>query len=260
MKPSVGVVAAAGFVEQALSLAQRLGLALTERDDPEPDFLLQFTNDRLQLLQSGDNVPGPIWVDFVAGKAAHRRQQGEGRRSPLARAVGFKSGFIPMVIDGTAGLGQDALVLATLGCQVTLVEQSPIIHALLEDGLRRGSESPETTDIIERMSLVHADAATYLRQLPDSARPDTIYLDPMYPHRGKKALSKKEMQTFQKLLGPDQQGEALLQTARETTLKRVVVKRPRKAPFLGDQMPAFQINGAKTRYDVYLSVLPADTF
>lgn len=257
MKPSVGIVAAAGFMDQAQSLAQRLNLKLTDAMDAEPDFLLQFTHDRLQLLQPGDNVPGPIWVDFVAGKAAYRRQQGEGCRSPLARAVGFKADFIPTVIDGTAGLGQDALVLATLGCQVTLVEQSPIIHALLEDGLRRGKESPQTADIIQRMSLAGADTITYLQQLPDAARPDAIYLDPMYPHRGKKALSKKEMQTFQKLLGPDQQGTALLQIARETARRRVAVKRPRKAPFLGDQAPSFQISGVKTRYDVYLPVLRA---
>ncbi|WP_456381154.1 class I SAM-dependent methyltransferase [Thiolapillus sp.] len=258
MNPGVAITADPGFTHQARKLAQQLGLEYINHHAPEPPFLLQFTQDRLQLQQTGDKAPGPVYVEFAQGKAAHRRRQGEGRKTPLARAVGIKAGFLPDVLDGTAGLGQDAFVLATLGCQVRLVEQSPIIHALLEDGLRRAAASPSTREIVSRMSLVLADTVEYLMALPAPARPDAIYLDPMYPHRGGKALSKKEMQSFQKLLGEDQNGPELLRIARETATKRVAIKRPRKAPFLGGQAADFQIHSPKTRFDVYL-IPPANS-
>ena len=253
MNPRVAVASTDGFESQAHDLARRLSLQMTVPDDPRPDFLLHFIEGRLQLQQTGSGAPGPVWVDFVAGKAAYRRQQGEGRRTPLARAVGFKPGFVPRVIDATAGLGQDALVLATLGCTVTLVEQSPVVHALLEDGLRRAAESPETRAIVSRMSLVHADSAGYLEALPRHERPDAIYLDPMYPHKGRQALSKKGMQALQRLLGQDLQGDSLLRVAQQNAGKRIAVKRPARAEYLGGVKPDFQVQAAKTRFDIYLS-------
>ncbi len=259
MNPGVAITAEPGFENQARRLAQRLGLEYLDHHDPAPLFLLQFAKGRLQLQQTGDKAPGPVYVEFDQGKAAHRRRQGEGRKTPLARAAGMKAGFLPDVIDGTAGLGQDAFVLATLGCRVRLVEQSPVIHALLEDGLRRAAASSQTGEIISRMSLVLADTTEYLMALPAPARPDAIYLDPMYPHRGGKALSKKEMQSFRKLLGEDRNGPELLHIARQTAGKRVAVKRPRKAPFLGGQQADFQVFAPKTRFDVYLTAPPADS-
>ncbi|WP_372833468.1 class I SAM-dependent methyltransferase [Pontibacterium sp.] len=32
---------------------------------------------------------------------------------------------------------------------------------------------------------------------------------------------------------------------------RVVVKRPRKAPTIGDRAPSFQLEGKSSRYDIY---------
>ena len=43
-------------------------------------------------------------------------------------------------------------MLASLGCRVRLVERSPIVAALLEDGLRRALEDVETGEIGARMS------------------------------------------------------------------------------------------------------------
>ena len=34
--------------------------------------------------------------------------------------------------------------------------------------------------------------------------PDVVYLDPMYPHKTKSALVKKEMRVFQSLVGADE--------------------------------------------------------
>lgn len=236
------------------ALAARLNCPLTTSIPAETAFFLEYSRERLQLCQTGAGAPGPVFVDFRQGKVAHRRRQGEGRRSPLARAVGMKPGFTPQVLDATAGLGQDAFVLATLGCKVLMVEQSPIVHALLEDGLRRAREASELKDIVGRMSLVQGNAIHLLGTMSPRERPDSIYLDPMYPHKGKAALAKKEMRTLQLLLGQDRQGAELLLAARCGALHRTAVKRPFRAGFLGDLPPDFQVRSPKTRYDIYLPV------
>lgn len=243
----------ARFESQAMALAERLSLPLADDTPGQEDrLLLVVSTEGLTLRLNGSAAPGPVAVDFVHGKAAHRRRFGGGRNIPLARAIGLKGRKTPRVIDATAGLGRDAFVLATLGCSVTLVEQSPILHALLEDGLQRAALDAETRPITRRMTLVCADARNYLKELPASDRPDAVYLDPMYPHRDKSARVKKEMQLLQQLLGTDQHGAELLQVARRAIRQRVVVKRPSKAGWLGGEQPAFHLASPNTRYDVYL--------
>src|SRR5688572_20080391 len=103
-----------------------------------PSFTLAHLNGRLSLIPTGKNAPGPIYADFLTGAAAHRRLHGGGRGQPIARAIGLKPGVKPpSVIDATAGLGRDAFVLACLGCEVTLLERSPTVAALLRDALER---------------------------------------------------------------------------------------------------------------------------
>lgn len=62
----------------------------------------------------------------------------------IAKAVGVQPGIRPRVLDATAGLGRDGFVLASLGCEVTLVERQPLIAALLEDGLERARRAIPT--------------------------------------------------------------------------------------------------------------------
>lgn len=196
----------------------------------------------------------PILIDFEEGKNAHRRQFGGGRGQPLAKAIGLKKGANPTVIDATAGFGRDAFVLANLGCKVSLIERNPLIAALLDDALQRASDNPEIAEVITRMSLINNDATTYLNMLEKAFYPDVIYMDPMYPSRDKSALVKKDMRLLHQLAGPDTDSEQLLATARKIALKRVVVKRPKSAPAVGNQNPTTSIESKNTRYDVYINL------
>jgi 16S rRNA (guanine1516-N2)-methyltransferase len=104
------------------------------------------------------------------------------------------------------------------------------------------------------MSLINHDATTYLITLEQTLYPDVIYIDPMYPSRDKSALVKKDMRLLHQLAGPDTDSEQLLTTARTTALKRVVVKRPKSAPFIGNQKPTTSLESKNTRYDVYINL------
>ena len=238
--------------EEAKALASHLNL----KQANQPQFTLEFTHAHLQLRLNGPEAPGPVYVDFVGGKAGHRRQFGGGRGQPMAKAVGLKTGINPHILDATAGFGRDSFVFASLGCHVTMVEQNPIIAALLADGLQRGqAHDDETAEICQRMTLINADSGAYLQSMAeqhDTSAPDVIYLDPMYPHRNKSAQVKKEMRLFQLLLGEPGDNRELLSAALSCAKKRVVVKRPKGAEELPGPRPSMAISSKNTRYDVYV--------
>ncbi len=237
----------------AADLATELRLPLV--GDPlttNSSCFLCLTAERLELREHDSALTKRLYVDFVAGAIAHRRRFGGGRKQPLAKAIGLKGGASPTVVDATAGLGRDAFVLACLGCRVDLVERSPIMAALLRDGLRRAARDPEIGAMVsERLRLVVADGRPYLQNLSESDRPDVVYLDPMYPHRRKSALAKKEMQLLRQLVGDDEDASELLLAALASAKQRVVVKRPRLAPVLVGSAPGFQITAPNTRFDIY---------
>ena len=56
-------------------------------------------------------------------------------------------------IDGTAGLGEDSLLLAAYGFSVTLCEHNPVIAALLKDTLARARIIPELEPVVSRMTI-----------------------------------------------------------------------------------------------------------
>ncbi len=197
-------------------------------------------------------APGPVQADFVSGAVAHRRKFGGGKGQMIAKAVGVKGSIRPVVADVTAGLGRDSFVLATLGCEVQMVERSPIIHALLESGLQLAKADAEVADIAARMQLLNADSITWLQSVTGSdQRPQVVYVDPMFPHTDKSAMVKKEMRVFRDVVGDDSDAEALLEAALAAAEYRVVVKRPRKAPVIHGAEPGYQLSGKSSRYDIY---------
>lgn len=166
----------------------------------------------------------------------------------LRRAVGFK-GRPWQVADATAGLCRDAFLLAVAGCDVLAIERSPVIAALVKDGLDRARSADEqpVRDAVERIRFVVSDARNALAD----CRFDAVYLDPMFPARNKSALVKKEMRICRLVAGEDPDAGGLLDLARLAARSRVVVKRPIHAPPLAGQ-PAFTLPGRTIRYDVYL--------
>lgn len=227
----------------------------------DSEVALVFSEHGLSLVQYENKQKLHVAADFDHGSVAHRRQFGGGKGQMIAKAVGVSGHFTPRVLDATAGLGRDAFVLATLGVQVTLLERSPIVHALLNDGMERArtmaleTEDQALTEIIERMHLVPADSLALLSQTDELY--DVVYLDPMFPERKKSALVKKEMRIFHHVVGSDEDADALLAPALIRARYRVVVKRPKLAPFLNLQAPSYQLKGKSSRFDIYtLAAVP----
>ena len=186
----------------------------------------------------------PLSVSFNDGKQGYRLTAERVRHERLIKALGKPREETFTVLDATAGLGRDAALIAMAGFPVLLAERSPILQAMLADGLRRAP-----AELAAAMQLLPcADAGAHT--LPPL---HAVYLDPMFPSRDKSAAVKKDLQWLQQLAAyPDQNEEAaLLEWALGLDPHRVVVKRPGKAEPLAKRSPHHQIAGKAIRFDVY---------
>lgn len=239
----------------SVRLAPGLALPFPLEHCPEAGLLLE-RDEQGRLVLAGDEAlyGKPLWVDFIGGRDGHRRRFGGGRGQLVARACGLAKGITPQVVDATAGLGRDAFVLASLGADVLLIERVAAIAALLDDGLQRARGCEETRDAAQRMTLCHGDSSRDLAELvaDHHKAPEVIHLDPMFPHRDKSALVKKEMRVFRELAGDDADAPRLLEAALDVATHRVVVKRPRKAPPIDGPEPRHRLEEKTSRYDIYV--------
>ncbi len=237
--------------EHSKLLSEQLLLPVVDKETKDQyQFLLFYQSNMLKLINHFDPDAGPIWVDFNQGKSAYRlKHQGKGKL-PISKACGIKHGKRPAIIDATAGLGQDAFVLAGLGCKMLCIEQQPVLAALLADGLARaGRGDQKIREIAERMTLITGKAEEALA----SKKTDVVYLDPMYPHQqtNRQAKVNKGMQLFRAFPGTSSNESALIQIALQVATDRVVVKRPAWASPLAMYQPTYQVLSKKHRFDVY---------
>lgn len=219
---------------------------------------LSVQSQKLCLSITDDASAGSLFVDFTSARLTYRRQQALGAEA-VVKAVG---GCVPAsaahhVIDATAGLGEDAFVLAAAGWHVSLIEQSPVIHALLADGLTRARRSALDQansglgEILARMTLsAPGDSADLMQGLTPAK---VIYLDPMFPERSKSARVKKNRYLLQYLHADEALGESLLPIALRLS-KKVIVKRPRLAPPLSNIVPSSSRTGKTSRFDIYVGL------
>lgn len=231
----------------------------TRLGEPECDILLAVTPERIELrvlVGEADLIGGH---SVCADLAAIDTTSPAGRKldMPLLKAVGIKKGhaYRPRVIDCTAGLGEDAWLLASHRCDVVAIERHPIIAALLDDAVERARKvQPE---IACRITLHQANASDWLRPVTShqSPAPNAIVLDPMFPG-GRKTKERKPLRVLRMLAGDDDDAPALLAAAIETGVHRVCVKRPLRAPVVQSTQrpkPDVVYKGKAVRFDVYLN-------
>ena len=211
-----------------------------------------WKSDEIDLFVGGTNA----WLETAGLKVAirydsaamlHRRHGGQNEL--LGRAVGVKSDRHPVVFDATGGLGRDAFVLADLGCRVTLCEQTPALAWLLKDAIlcAQVSRHEAVRDAAGRMTVRAGNS-----EAQSLGAATVIYIDPMFPERKKAAAVKKEAMMLQYLSASNDGGESLINWAWQQAVDRIVVKRPVKAPVLGERKASFSLSGKSVRFDVFV--------
>jgi len=237
-----------GAADRANSVARELGLRLEKNLSAASGSVALIIDEEDAWLQEiNANRPGPVTVDFASPAMMHRRKGGQNEM--LGRAIGIKGNRHPWVFDATAGLGRDAYVLADLGCKVTMIERSPVLAFVLQEGLNRAviSQFAEVREAAARMS-VQCEDSTEMCATPDQI----IYLDPMFEERKGTAASKKDLSVLQALHGHTADDQSLIDWAFAQPVSRIVVKRPLKASPLTASTPSHALKGKSVRFDVYV--------
>lgn len=266
-----------------LTSAARLSVDLRLPFLPKPprssasdhDAILVVTDRRLEIRPlRGDKalITGPpVCCDLT--RIDTSSPEGRSLRQPLARAIGIKRRPTPdrpgpVVIDATAGWGEDAWLLAGLGCRVLCVERHPVAATLLRDALVRAvSQYIDSADAFSRVHTVTADARHLLRRLsrldpqrtddlPDPVRPfvapEVVYLDPMFPgHAQRRTAERKPLRVLRLMVGSDPDAAELLHHALRAARLRVVVKRPLRAEPIEGPRPTGEVRAKSLRYDIY---------
>ena len=218
-----------------------------------PEIALILDEDGLSLAANGMKMQ-PDWRAEIP-----RLKRASLKSEMIARAC--QLGESPNLIDATAGLGHDSLLMAHLGANVQLIERHPILFVLLEYAKAQAERDAFLQPVMSRVQLVFADSHQYLQHLIEQKmQVDVVYLDPMFPQRDqnhqaakKQAQVKKQMQLLHLLLPEDGEmdlGDNLLELAKHIA-KRVIVKRPRHAVYLAEQRPDHQWLGDACRFDAY---------
>ena len=240
-----------------MRLSRKLGAEIVTQKEP----LCGVMNDpedhekakRLELFLRLDEkglhlTDGKLSLQGDFSGMAKRLKRGNLQQELLVKAARVKGEREhPLVIDATAGLGEDSLLLAAAGFEVWLYEYDPVIAELLKDALRRAAELPELTEAVGRMRLFEENSIEAMKNLP--VRPDVVFLDPMFPERQKSALVKKKFQLIKRLESPCCEEEELFQAAMASSPRKIVVKRPLKGPYLAGRKPGYSLTGKAIRYD-----------
>ena len=229
-----------GQKDMAESFSRRTGSPIVNK--PGDYLTVLFDSKGVSLSGFGLSYQG----DFE--NMLHRVTNGRLQHEMLAKAVKTDQENLK-AIDATAGMGEDSLLLAACGYQVTLYEQNPVIAILLKDALRRAKKNTVLKDIVSRMQLVEGDSIEHLNKRLDPV--DVIYLDPMFPGRQKSGLINKKLQLIQKLEPPCSKETALVDAAMAAQPSKIIVKRPLKSPYLDERVPSYSLKGKAIRYDCY---------
>ena len=175
-----------------------------------------------------------------------------GKQEPISKTLGLsKRPLNGVVIDTTAGLGRDSIIMTKLGCQVMMLERELLLACVVQQALEFAKIEPWFQEIPGSCEIHAIEAEHFIQQqsqLPIAA----FYCDPMFTHKANKSANNKRLiQALQHLCHQDEQyplDEFLLQHLKPG--QRLVVKRaPHTNPL--PQHLNFQIKGKAFRFDIH---------
>lgn len=239
---SLCVIAAPELLEKGRLWADFFKCPLNPSEPQNFFFHFYVEADRVYVR---DRENRRLEIDFDKNHLDYERRGHRGKSELVAKALGVAKGY-RKVLDLSVGLAVDSVFLTQLGFQVTGVERSPVLYALLKEAFAHTHK-----DYLKSYQLHFADSLSFLREHKGQLEIDCIYFDPMYPHKKKSALPKQEMVVFRDLVGHDEDAAEVLKEALTWPVQRVVVKRPIHAEEL---LPGVQhsYEGKVVRYDTYV--------
>lgn len=217
-------------INRARAFARRLAVPFRPRRGPlrpEEGAAFVVTKDKLII----ETEAGPLF--FHPGMAKPRiAAWRQGRRDVMVDAMGITAGM--SVLDGTLGLGADAIVASYVTGAAGRVVGLEAVTALAEV-VRVGmaTYSFPQSDIVEamrRIEVVSRDHGSFLAEQPDGAF-DVVYFDPLFQEPVRETI---HMEPWRKLGHPEPLTKEIIGEARRVARRRVVVKERSHSPVFAE--------------------------
>ncbi|MBN2802182.1 MAG: class I SAM-dependent methyltransferase [Deltaproteobacteria bacterium] len=218
---------------------------------PETPYIFGVHKGMLTLYDFNNDIRNGINFDWIKQWNYHRIKNYSLKKEPFAKALGIKGNKISTIWDLTFGTGKDAILLLHFGARVVGFERNKTVSILIKDALRASQKDDVLNKVLnEKLTFIAEDPSRSHNLEVFNNTPHAIYIDPMYSPKTKTAKSRKEMEIFKHIVGPDNDSVELFNFAIKHS-SRVVVKRSLHAEELV-RNPDIIYKGKSTRYDVYL--------
>ena len=108
-------------------------------DKIDTNIELHLKKDKIYIINKNYKNPVKVIVDFDEKDFTEKMNMRLKDNKDIFRKV--FSGKNLDILDGTAGFGRDGTLLNAMGHNVTMVENSPIVSLLLNNGLERSDNN-----------------------------------------------------------------------------------------------------------------------
>ncbi len=125
------------------------------------------------------------------------------------------------ILDCTGGFAKDAAILASLGNNITLIEQNPMIMSLLIDA-RGKIKNDEIRSVFNRIKIKFGNCIDFIRNT--NKHFDYIYFDFMF-NINKSALPSKNEQFLRKIVKNDRNVNInIIQETVQRVVSKIIIK------------------------------------
>ena len=236
-----------GLESQKLKeLETELNLVANKTINLDHDSLV-LQEDNLYFNFKKERALTPLKIDIQKGALGWRLARAK-HETHLKKAIG-KTDRPLRILDATAGLLGDSMIMLALGHSVTAYEQSKILYTMLNNELNQLSE---TDSNLLNFKLINSNVCeTNFNEKSF----DVIYFDPMYPEDKASSARRSDLKKINSILkieGLASDSESTFTYLRSIPKTKLIVKRPLKVDAFEGSIN-YQIKGKSVRFDIYLN-------
>tara|TARA_Y200000002_G_scaffold368154_1_gene360915 strand:- start:914 stop:1651 length:738 start_codon:yes stop_codon:yes gene_type:complete len=236
-----------GFESQKLKeLETELNLITNKTINLDHDSLV-LQDDYLYFNFKKERALTPLKIDIQKGALGWRLARAQ-HETHLKKAIG-KSDRPLRILDATAGLLGDSMIMLALGHSVTAYEQSKILFTMLNNALNQFSEIDPN---LLNFQLINSNVC---ETNFNEESFDVIYFDPMYSEDKASSARRSDMRKIRSILeieGLTSDPESTFAYLRNIPSTKLIVKRPLKTDAFEGGIN-YQVLGKSVRFDIYLN-------
>lgn len=237
----------------ALTFTEKYGGSFLPRNDrsldhlfsefPEVQDIVVFEEGLPALFKQGNSLPFYFHLNMAAIRLNRLINQQNDR---LLDVAGISKGMT--VLDGTLGLGSDALVISwQVGetGKVVALEKSEAIYAVMKESFQKLIEREnEYSFLLKRVEIIYDSLEEYTKAKENSFF-DVVYLDPMFdkPRKKSDGIDGLRLWAAEEIPTPEVIGECL-----RISKNKVIIKEPKASCWWNEGNYSFQNQLTGQRY------------